>query len=1288
MVEIFTGSGLGLERSSATILGNAGTLGNAATGTADAGVSVNATTGNLVIQAGGETLSGVGDSVELDAAVGQTYNSLGLLNAANNTTWEAQGAQILNPTGTLNTAGSTVQRLGWDGSLVTYTWQANYVNTDTTTGAYVVKEGAGPYDSITNVSGSWFWHDGSTGVTEAYAHTNNVVSSRYDLNGNTLNYTYNAANQITRMTTSDGEYINLTYSGANLVQLTTYGSGGATLLTRTSYGYDSANRLTSTTVDLTPADNSTADGNVYTTTYTYVVPASQVSSNPATANLIASVKQTDGSEVDFTYDSSNRVSSITQWVNSTTSRTTTFTYGSVTTTSGSTAISYAGGALYAGEVISGTGIPAGTTIASVNATSSTGGTAVLSAAATASGTIAVDTTVTDPQGNKTVLTYDAKGELLSVASPAAQNGTSEFRSYTYDSNGNVLTESVYANVGNAPSGSPISQLTNTYDPNGNLASTIDLAGDETSYTYNQFNEALTKTVYTVPKQGSTAASGAETTFYVYDAHGRLNFTVSQAGDVTYNVVNTLGQTTSTLNYTAVLYSTAGLTASTPIALATMTTWQAGLTSAQKAAVERTDYTYDARGNLTTATTYSATDANGNGLTTSPYTKTTYVYDQAGELISKLLNDGSSAQAYVYDGLGRITLQTDAAGKSTQNTYNNAANTKTVTYANGLVDTLSYDKAGELVSSVNTGSGIATTAISYIYDSIGNLRVSTDPAGINTYYFYDADGRKTGQVDGAGFLTEYKYDAANRLTATVTYTATLSATQLTSLAPTSGVPSAVSLTAIQPLASPTDDWNWTVYNAAGQVSQTINAVGSVAAYTYDGTGAVTQTTQYANELTSAQLATLIENTPGQNVLANPGFNGTTGWSDWSGTLTTGTQNSLNYIQGTMTSTAQYQSNEVANVFAVTAGQQLNIQAGVGAAGVVGYVELAVTWRDVNGNIITVGGNQIQVVGAARNGAQAYNTQISGSVTAPTGAVSATFGIYFSASGAGSSTFQLIEPTVTIANATLSPVTVTPNSASDRTTRNFYNADGLLIGSLDARGYLTQIDYDDAGQKVDTVAYANLVSPSLLVSGTFSQLQASVGSSSRDQHSYVIYDGRGLVAATIDPMGNLTRYTYTARGEVATKVTGQQVTANTVYTLATLPVATGAVETTAYTYDGDGRVLTQTLGQGTSQQTTTTYTYDAVGNVLTVTNGNAYTTTSTYDALGRVLQISQAIDSNSADNIVTKYTYDTRGNRTSVTDGRGNTTYSYYDGDDRLVLSVDADGFATRTAYYATGQVASV
>lgn len=57
---------------------------------------------------------------------------------------------------------------------------------------------------------------------------------------------------------------------------------------------------------------------------------------------------------------------------------------SVTTTSGSAAISYTGGDLYPGMPITGTGIPASTTVATVNATA---GTATLSAAATASGTV-------------------------------------------------------------------------------------------------------------------------------------------------------------------------------------------------------------------------------------------------------------------------------------------------------------------------------------------------------------------------------------------------------------------------------------------------------------------------------------------------------------------------------------------------------------------------------------------------------------------------------------------------------------------------------------------------------------------------------------------------------------------------------------------------------------------------------------------------------------------------------------------------------------------------------------
>jgi len=83
MVSVVTGSGAGLVNSSKDVLGGAGELGNAATGRAGERVTVNAATGNLVIQDRDEYLVGVGPDVDLL----RTYNSVGGWDGDNGDGW-------------------------------------------------------------------------------------------------------------------------------------------------------------------------------------------------------------------------------------------------------------------------------------------------------------------------------------------------------------------------------------------------------------------------------------------------------------------------------------------------------------------------------------------------------------------------------------------------------------------------------------------------------------------------------------------------------------------------------------------------------------------------------------------------------------------------------------------------------------------------------------------------------------------------------------------------------------------------------------------------------------------------------------------------------------------------------------------------------------------------------------------------------------------------------------------------------------------------------------------------
>jgi YD repeat-containing protein len=112
-------------------------------------------------------------------------------------------------------------------------------------------------------------------------------------------------------------------------------------------------------------------------------------------------------------------------------------------------------------------------------------------------------------------------------------------------------------------------------------------------------------------------------------------------------------------------------------------------------------------------------------------------------------------------------------------------------------------------------------------------------------------------------------------------------------------------------------------------------------------------------------------------------------------------------------------------------------------------------------------------------------------------------------------------------------------ADRLTRNFYDADGKLRGTLDGEGYLVEYKYDAAGELVETVGYANATSVALRVTGTLAQLTPAA--SAADIHSYMLYNARGQVAGTVDGEGYLTESIYDTAGNTtrviryATRVT---------------------------------------------------------------------------------------------------------------------------------------------------------
>lgn len=447
MVAIVTGKGAGIGNSSLNLLGAGGQLGNAGLGRAGESAYVDAATGNLLLTTVDEMLVGRGP----DVVGSRTYNSQGAWDGDNNDQWRIGFYQrVTGLTGSYGAAASTVKRTDWDGSEVTYTWNASYSD-GTVTGAYVATDGSGSYDILTRTSTTWTWVDGDTRASEAYDDSNSGrITGRTDASGNAISFTY-ASGLLTRVT-AGSEYTDLVYSGSNLSYLETHTTLPTATTTRVYYEYDGSNRLTTVKVNLNPSDNSKTTGSNYTTTYTY----------DGATNRVASIAQSDGTAISFTYTlvaSVYRVATVVQTIAGSTTRTTTFSYDT------------------ANRI----------------------------------------TTVTDDLGQATRFAYDANGNLLTLTMPPS--GTQDpapVISYTYEADGDVATMTA---AGNTVTYGYDGHGNRTLERDS-LGNTI----TRTFGTRNQLTETRWTTP-DPDGAGANPATGPMTTRYAYDSANRLRFAV-------------------------------------------------------------------------------------------------------------------------------------------------------------------------------------------------------------------------------------------------------------------------------------------------------------------------------------------------------------------------------------------------------------------------------------------------------------------------------------------------------------------------------------------------------------------------------------------------------------------------------------------------------------------------------------------------------------------------------------------------------------------------------------------
>ncbi|QJD99468.1 LysM peptidoglycan-binding domain-containing protein [Massilia forsythiae] len=423
------------------------------------------------------------------------------------------------------------------------------------------------------------------------------------------------------------------------------------------------------------------------------------------------------------------------------------------------------------------------------------------------------TTVTDKDGTITRYDFNGNGQILHMEM-AGTNAASLHTYFEYDAQGNV-TKMVEPN-GNT--------ITRRYDARGNATNESDSTGRVFVRTYSDNNLLLDEML-----------NNDATSYYIYDAREHLRFVIDGDRNVQEYRYDQRGQRSATIAYAKDFYSSAVVNPNE----SQLVNWVAGI---DKTRALRTDYGYDIRGRLATATTYTDLASDGTGIRNGTESVARFTYDQAGQLLSKIDGKGH-VTSYVYDGMGRLLTTVDPGANSVvttredipvQRIVNGVSTLSTLsrtTYPNGRVSETTFDTAGRTLAVVEKSGSAVLSEVYYGYDAEGRLAMVQDANGNRNFTLYDSLNRKSLDIDSDGSVVEYKYNAKGLVSEVIQHAERLS----TSLRTPSLATSRPAQLDLKPGSADVHEWRF--YDAAGRLTDTVDGAGNVTSTVYDKAGRV-------------------------------------------------------------------------------------------------------------------------------------------------------------------------------------------------------------------------------------------------------------------------------------------------------------------------------------------------------------------------------------------------------------------------------------------------------------------